>query len=361
MIDLSRVSIDDEERKAVLRVLDSGWFINGKETELFEEHFAAFVNTKYAIACSNGMAAIFISLIALDIGPGDEVIVPSHTAFPSILPVLNAGAKPVFVDIDEKTYTLNSVQIKKSITRKTKAVIAVHLYGHPADIHSISGLCKDNRIFLIEDACQAHGAKYKGRFVGSFGDVGCFSFYPSKNMTSCGDGGIITTNNKDIYEKAKMLLNLGCKDRYNHVLKGYNFRISEFSSAIANEQLKKLPLFNQRRKKIANKYFKLLSGNVVILPVEKDWAEHVYHLYVIRSKKRDALKKYLETSGIKTEIHYPIPCHKQKAVNRKNVGKLPVTEKIVREILSLPMHPQLKDDEIEFIAEKIRDFERKPS
>tara|TARA_B100000959_G_C14989293_1_gene627025 strand:- start:654 stop:1739 length:1086 start_codon:yes stop_codon:yes gene_type:complete len=360
MIDLSRVSIDDNERKAVLRVLDSGWFINGKETELFEQHFAAFVNTKYAIACSNGMAAIFISLIGLDIGHGDEVIVPSHTAFPTVLPVLNVNAKPVFADINEKTYTLDPEQVKKTITEKTKAVIAVHLYGHPADIDSISHLCKDNGISLIEDACQAHGAKYKGDFVGSFGDVGCFSFYPSKNMTSCGDGGIITTNNKNLYEKAKMLLNLGCKDRYNHEIQGYNFRISEFSCAIANEQLKKLPAFNQRRKEIADKYSKLLSGSEVILPGEKDWAQHVYHLYVIRSKKRGALKKYLEASGIKAEIHYPIPCHKQKAVIQKDAEQLPVTEKIIHEILSLPMHPQLKNDELEFIAEKVTDFEKLP-
>lgn len=358
MIDLSSVSIDDKERKAVLRVLDSGWFINGKETELFEQHFAEFVNTKHAIACSNGMAAIFISLIALDIGPGDEVIVPSHTAFPSVLPILNAGAEPVFVDIDEETYTLSPDLIEKNITAKTKAIIAVHLYGHPADINNISGLCKDHGIYLIEDACQAHGAKYKGYPVGSFGDVGCFSLYPSKNITACGDGGIITSNNEDLCKKAKMLCNLGCKDRYNHVLQGYNFRISEIASAIANEQLIKLPAFNQRRKEIADKYSRLLSDSEMTLPVKKDWAQHAYHLYVIRSKKRDALKKYLEAAGIKTEIHYPIPCHKQKAINQKNEQTLPVTEKIVDEILSLPMHPKLKDDEIEFIAEKIMDFEK---
>jgi len=360
MIDISRVSIDDNERKAVLRVLDSGWFINGRETESFEQHFAAFVNTKYAIACSNGMAAIFISLIGLDIGHEDEVIVPSHTAFPTVLPVLNVNAKPVFADIDEKTYTLGPDQVKKSITKKTKAVIAVHLYGHPADMDSISNLCKDNGIFLIEDACQAHGAKYKGRFVGSFGDVGCFSFYPSKNMTSCGDGGIITTNNKELYEKAKMLLNLGCKDRYNHEIQGYNFRISEFSCAIANEQLKKLLLFNEKRRKIASKYVELLSDTGITLPVEEKWAHHVYHLFVIRTGRRDALKNYLEEFGIKSEIHYPVPCHKQKAIAQKNTENLRVTEIIVPEILSLPMHPQLNDNEIEFIAEKITDFEKLP-
>ena len=218
MIKLSEASFDEEEKKAVLRVLDSGWYIHGKEIEAFEKEFAEFTGTKYAVACSNGTTAIHLVLQSLGIGKGDEVLVPSHTAFPTIEPILNLGATPVFVEIDEKTFTMDPKDAEKKISQKTKAIMPVHLYGHPAQLDAFSELCKKHHLLLIEDCCQAHGALYKRKHVGSIGDAGCFSFYPSKNMTVFGDGGMVITNNKTAYESMKLLRNHGMEDRYNHIV-----------------------------------------------------------------------------------------------------------------------------------------------
>ncbi len=346
---------DEKEREAVLRVLDSGWFIGGKETEAFENEFKDYIGVKYAVACSNGTAAILLALEALGIKENDEVIVPSHTVFPTIEPILNIKAKPVFVDVNEETYTLNIEEAKKKMNEKTKAVIAVHLYGHPAELDSLKEICKEKNIYLIEDCAQSVGAEYKSMKVGSIGDIGCFSFYPSKNMTVCGDGGMVVTNNPEIREKIFMLKNHGMKTRYENVLLGFNFRISEMACALGREQLRKLDGFNEKRRKIAEWYGKYMPENL-ILPCEKEYAKHVYHLYVIRSKERDKLKEFLEKNNIKSEIHYPIPGHLQPVMPENFKITLPVTEKIVKEILSLPIHVKLSEEDVKFVCGKIREF-----
>src|SRR3989338_11120389 len=356
MIKLSEASFDEEEKKAVLRVLDSGWYIHGKEIEAFEKEFAEFTGTKYAVACSNGTTAIHLVLQSLGIGKGDEVLVPSHTAFPTIEPILNLGAIPVFVEIDEKTFTMDPKDAEKKISQKTKAIMPVHLYGHPAQLDAFSELCKKHHLLLIEDCCQAHGALYKRKHVGSIGDAGCFSFYPSKNMTVFGDGGMVITNNKTAYESMKLLRNHGMEDRYNHIVLGNNFRVSEIACALGRVQLKRLPSFVQRRRKIAHMYNSLLESTSLILPKEMQGVKHSYHLYVIRHTKRNALKSYLEKHGVHSEIHYHVPGHLQKAVPLSYRTSLPVTEKIVQEILSLPMHPKLKEEQVAFIGNTIKRF-----
>ena len=356
MIKLSEPFFDEEEKKAALRVLDSGWYIHGKELEAFEKEFAEFAGTQRALACSNGTTAIHLALQALGIKKDDEVLVPSHTAFPTIEPILNLGAKPVFVDIDEKHYTLDVRDAAKKITKNTRAILPVHLYGHPAQMDALSTLCKNYGLFLVEDACQAHGALYKNRHVGSIGNIGCFSFYPSKNMTVFGDGGMIVTNDKLLYERIKLLRNHGSEDRYHHILLGNNFRVSEIACALGRVQLKRLPYFVQRRRKIAHMYNSLLESTSLILPKEMQGVKHSYHLYVIRHTKRNALKSYLEKHGVHSEIHYPVPGHLQKAVPLSYRTSLPVTEKIVQEILSLPMHPKLKEEQVAFIGNTIKRF-----
>lgn len=346
---------DEKEREAVLRVLNSGWYIGGKETEAFENEFKDYIGVNYAVACSNGTAAVLLALESLGIKEGDEIIVPSHTAFPTIEPILNIKAKPIFVDIDEETYTLKVDEVKKKINDKTKAVIAVHLYGHPAELDSLKEICKEKNIYLIEDCAQAVGAEYKGKKVGSIGDIGCFSFYPSKNMTVCGDGGMVVTNDESVKDKVIMLKNHGMKTRYENVLLGFNFRISEIACALGREQLRKLDGFNEKRRKIAKWYEQYLPKDL-ILSCEKEYAKHVYHLYVIRSKERDKLKEFLEKNNIKSEIHYPIPSHLQPVMPENFKTSLPATEKIVKEILSLPIHAKLSEEDVKFVCEKIREF-----
>jgi len=357
MIKISEVYMDDEIKKAVMEVLDSGWFIHGKKIDKFENKFAEFVGTKYAIGVSNGTTAIQSVLEAICLKEGNEVLVPSHTAFPTIEPILQLKAKPVFVDIDKDTYTVDIKDLKNKITNKTKAIMPVHLYGHPADLDPIIELCEEKGIYLIEDCCQAHGAKYKNKRVGSYGIGGCFSFYPSKNLTVCGDGGMVTTNNKEIDEKIRMIRFHGSNQRFKHEILGHNYRLSEISAAIGIKQLEHLPKFTERRREIANTYIKNLSHLDIELPLEKEWAEHVYHLFVIRTNKRDELQKHLNSKEIMTGVHYPIPSHQQPIV-MDNIT-LPTTEKYVEEILSLPMHPLLSDEDVECVTNHIIGFFKK--
>ena len=352
MILVSAPWIGEEEKAAAQRVLESGWFIHGKELEGFENEFAAYVGTNFGVGCSNGTTAIELALQGLGIGPGDQVIVPSHTAFPTVEPIYNLGAIPVFVDITEATYTLDPQELEQKYTEKVKAAIGVHLYGHPFEVKPVWEFCNEKGIFMIEDACQAHGAEFHGRKVGGFGEVACFSFYPSKNMTTGGDGGMVVTNNAALAENIRMLRNHGQRTRYDSAMVGTNYRLSELHAAIGREQLKKLEVFLQRRREIAKIYQEELPAGV-ILPVEKEWARHVYHLFVVRSERRDFLKAELAKREIASEIHYPIPVHKLEAV--RSDASLPVTERVVKEILSVPMHPRLTDDDVMTVARAIRD------
>lgn len=359
-IPLSKVYIDDDIKKTTLESLLSGWYILGEKVKEFEQKFANFCGVKYAVCTSSGTAAIFLSLLGLDIGPKDEVIVPSFSFIATVSPVLHVRAKPIFVDINLRTYTLDPAEVKRKISRRTKAIIPVHLYGHPADMTPITDIAEENDLFVLEDACQAHGAEYKTRKVGGIGHVACFSFYPSKNMTVCGDGGIVTTNNKEIAEKIKMLRDHGRREKYVHEMIGYNLRFNEIQAAIGIKQLEKLPAWNASRRKIAQVYNRALSG-LVITPIEEYWAKHVYHMYVIRTEKRNNLREFLNRNGVSTGIHYPIPIHKQPAIS-SILGQrtsLPNSELAANTVLSLPMYPGLATNKVEYICSKIREFSKK--
>lgn len=360
-IKMAEMYVDDEIKQSVLDVLESGHYIKGENNKYFEKEFADFCETKYAITTSSGTAAIFLSLYALGISKGDEVIVPSHTFIATVNPVLHLGAKPIFVDINIETYTMNPEEVEQKVSSMTKAIIPVHLYGHPTDMAAIMDIAGDHDLRVIEDACQAHGAIYNGKKVGSIGDIGCFSFFPSKNMTVAGDGGMVTTNDDDLAERIGMLRDQGRREKYTHELLGFNFRLSEIHAAVGRQQLKHLPKWIELRREIANYYDELLEEiDQIIIPSEKEWAKHVYHLYVIRTKHRNMLKGNLEKHGITAGVHYPLPVHRQPCVSEHidPIVDLIETDKVVDEVLSIPMHPQLKKKEIEYTAGKIKDFFR---
>jgi len=355
-VKLSEVPITEEVKQAVLSVLESGWFTLGERLREFEKNFAAFIGTKHAVGVSSGTAAIHAVLLALGVKQGDEVLVPSHTAFPTVEPIIMCGATPVFVDIDPSTFTMDPSDAKKKITSKTRVLIPVHLYGHPCKLDEFSELCSSKGIALVEDSCQAHGAMFKGRRTGSFGIAGCFSFYPSKNLTVAGEGGMITTDDSKLDERLRMLRHHGMSNRYTHELVGHNFRLSEIHAAIGNCLLQHLPKFNKLRVSWANMYRELLGNLPLQLPSEASWAHHVWHLYVIRSRKRDALMNHLKQKGIASEVHYRIPCHLQPALSWMPRVRLQATEEAVKEILSLPMHPLLDEGQVNYVADSIRDF-----
>jgi len=330
----------------------------GEEVEKFEEEFSKYIGVKYGIGVNSGSDALFLALKALGISEGDEVITVSHTFISTVDAIVRNGAKPVFVDIDPDTYCIDVTKIEERITDKTRAILPVHIYGHPADMELIIKIARKYNLFIIEDACQSHGAEYKGKKVGSIGDLGCFSFYPVKNLGGYGDGGMITTNNKTLANRLKMARNYGQSQKYYHNFIGVNSRLDEIQAAILRVKLKHLDKWNERRRELAQLYNKLLKDTDVILPVEKEYAKHVYHLYVIRHKERDKLQKFLMKNGIQTQIHYPIPVHRQKAYNNflDESIKLPVTEKICSEVLSLPIHPWLDFKKIEKINSFIKSY-----
>jgi len=358
-IPLVKVYMDDEIKKAVLEVLDSGWYILHEKVREFERKFAEFCGVKNAVCVSSGTAAIFLSLLALDIKQGDEVIIPSFSFISTATSIIEVGAKPVFVDVEPKTYTVDPEEIREAVTKRTKAIMPVHLYGHPANMDEILEIAEENDIYVIEDACQAHGAEYKGRRIGGIGHVACFSFYPSKNMTVCGDGGAVVTNDEEIADIVRKLRDHGRRDKYVFELKGYNLRFNEIQAAIGIKQLEKLPGWNEARRNIARMYNQALE-DLVITPVEEPWAKHVYHLYVIRTEKRDELREYLSRQGVSTLVHYPVPIHKQLAIT--NIfGAQPAlknTEKLAGEVLSIPMYPALTKYEVKYVSDKITEFSK---
>jgi len=346
--------ISGEITQAIQRVLKRGWFILGEEVERFEEEFSGYIGSKYGIGMNSGSDALFLVLKALGIGEGDEVITVSHTFISTADAIVRNGAKPVFVDIEPDTYCMDVSGMEARITDKTRAILPVHLYGHPADMEPIIELAGRYGLRVVEDACQAHGAEYKGRKVGSMGDAGCFSFYPIKNLGAYGDGGIVVTDSEELTAKLKMLRNYGQPVKYLHDFVGINSRLDEIQAAILRVKLKHLDEWNERRRGVARLYDELSRNSPVTTPVERKYAKHVYHLYVVRHQNRDSLHQDLLGNGIQTQIHYPIPVHKQKAYLGLAGGvDLPVTEKVCGEILSLPMHPYLREDEVMAIAECI--------
>lgn len=357
--------IKKELHKEVKRVLSGGNFILGKEVETFEREFATYIGARYAVGVNSGTDALFLSLLSLDIGKDDEVIVPALTYVATAFAVSFTGAKPVFVDIDETTYNINPDKIEEKITPNTKAIIPVHLYGQPADMQPIIEIAKKHSLKVIEDACQAHGAEYifkkddntkATKKAGSIGDIGCFSFYPTKNLGCYGDGGMIVTNDKELYDKLLMLRNYGQKTKYEHIIKGHNSRLDTLQAAILSIKLKKLDKWNELRRKNARIYDRLLRKTKgITLPQELNNSKHVFYVYPIRIENRDKVYDSLREKGIGTIIHYPIPLHLQEAYQELGYkeGDFPIAEKIAKEIISLPMYPQLKKKQIRLVVEKL--------
>lgn len=341
---------------AITKVLESGWYILGKESQKFEEKFARYIGSSYCIGVANGLEAIQISLIALGIEPGDEVITVSNSAVATALAISNIGASAVFVDID-KYYHMDIEKLKQAITPRTKAIIPVHLFGQLANIEEIVTIAKNHDLKVIEDACQAHGASLNRKKAGSFGNAGCFSFYPTKNLGTYGDGGAITTNSKKLYEKCKMLRNYGQTTRYKHEVKGINSRLDEVHSAILTEKLKTLDKLIKKRNDVAKIYLsELQKVNEVVLPMTRNANLHTYHLFVIQAKNRDSLRNYLKEHDIEAQIHYPIPIHKQQCYPEYNSISLPITEYAAENVLSLPIHPFLSEASVKKVSEIIKDF-----
>lgn len=337
------------------KVLDSGWYILGKEVESFEEEFSAFVGTSYAVGVASGTDALYIALKALDIGPGDEVITVSHTAVATIAAIVQTGATPVLIDICEESYTMDPSQLPAAITPRTKAIIPVHLYGQAADMDPILAIAENRGISVIEDCAQAHGAVYKGKKVGAMGLMGAFSFYPTKNLGAIGDGGIIVTLDENVARKISLLRQYGWQERYISTVSGTNSRLDEIQAAILRIKLKYLDAWNKKRRALAELY----EHNLLHIkkPVELAERTHVYHLYVVSTPQRKELIEYLKGRGIGTSIHYPFPVHLQGVYNRLiRCGKLPVTEKVCAQIISLPMYPELTAREIREISNSINKF-----
>lgn len=348
--------LEKEIQVAINECLNSGWYILGENVKKFEESFASYIGAKYCIGVGNGLEALQISLMAAGIGPGDEVITVSNTAAATVLAITNVGATPVFVDIDDY-YLIDVEKIEAKITPKTKAIIPVHIFGQMAKIDTLVEISKKHNLILVEDSCQAHGAEFKGQKAGSFGDFGCFSFYPTKNLGAYGDGGAIVTNSKEFYEKCQMLRSYGEKKKYYHEIKGINSRLDELQAAILQVKLKHLPSFLDMRNKAAATYMGELAGvEEVTLPVIKQDFRHVFHLFVIRAKNRDKLLAYLNDKGIMCLIHYPLPLHQQKCFEEFNDVRLENTEKLAQEIISLPLHPLITEEEIKEVVEHIKNF-----
>lgn len=345
---------------AIQKVLDTSHYVLGEDVGIFEQKFADFCDAKYCVAVASGTDALLISLKALGIKEGDEVITVPNSFFATALAVSMLGAKPVFVDINPQTYTIDVSKIEEKITPRTKAIIPVHLFGQPADMDPIKKIADKHNLRILEDACQAHGARYKGRRVGTFGDIAAFSFFPGKNLGAYGDGGGIVTNNKDLAEKAYLYHVYGGKDKYNYSMLGFNSRLDTLQAAVLMVKLKYLDEWTEKRRQNAGLYDTLLSGMAVTTPVVLDAVEPAFHLYVIRTDKdkRDGLAKYLNDNGIATGVHYPIPIHLQTAYKALGYtkGDFPHTERSSEEILSLPMCPELQEGEIRYIVDTIKEF-----
>lgn len=349
MINIAKPLIGQEEQDAVKRVLESGIIACGPVTAEFEKNFASYVGTKHAISTTSGTTALHLALLSIGIKPGDEVIVPSFTFIATANPVLFCNAKPVFCDIDSKTFNIDVDKIESLISEKTKAIIPVHLYGHPADMKPITEIAEKHNFAVIGDACQSHGAKYDGKMIGSFSDMECFSFYPTKNMTTS-EGGMITTNNDEIAELAFSIRNHGreqTKWGYEHGRVGYNYRMTDITAAIGIEQLKKLPSFISKRRENAKYFDENLKG--VETPFVIENAEHAYHQYTIKCKNRDSLIENLKRNEIGFGIYYPKPLHQYNHLSQFGHSDLMVSEQIANEVLSIPVHPALSSDDLEKI------------
>jgi dTDP-4-amino-4,6-dideoxygalactose transaminase len=344
----------DDINQEVLKVLESTQFINGPNVKKLEEEVKDLFDAKHAFSCASGTDALQMSIDALNIRPGDEVITTAFTFISTVWAVSYAGATPVFVDIDPKTFNIDLNQVERAITNKTKAVIPVHLFGQPINMKKLIALCKSKNIKIVEDCAQSFGAKIQAKYTGTFGDFGCYSFFPSKNLGAYGDGGLITTNNDDLAKKISMLRNHGSNIRYYHDIVGYNSRLDEIQAAILRVKLRHIDTFNNDRKRVASTYSKFFQNTEIICPYADGIGDHVYHQYTILVKDREKIQKFLYSKKISSAIYYPIPLHKQKVYEKDHGNNLlPTTEYVANNCLSLPICPELKYEDIEKISHEV--------
>ena len=346
---------------AIARTLDNCSFCLGPDVAQFEKDFAMFCGAQHALGFNSGTSALHVAMRLLNVGPGDEVITTPYTFIATSWAISYCGAKPVYVDIDEATFNLDPKRIERAITPRTKAVLPVHLYGQPFDVDAIAAICKKHKLPFVEDAAQAHGAKYRGNSIGTFGAVSCFSFYPAKNLGACGEGGALVTNDAALAARAKSLREHGSTVRYHHDEVGYNYRLEGIQGAVLGVKLKHLGQWTRERQRVAARYAELLADTPLQLPAVTPGNESAWHLYTVRSSRRDELKKHLDAHGIGNAVHYPMPLHLQKAYAHlgHQPGDFPVAEKASREVLSLPMFPELTDAQIRRVADVVKDFFRK--
>lgn len=351
-------SIRTDLDAAIARVLESGKYVLGEEVAAFEQEFAAFCGTRFAIGVGSGTTALQIALMACEIGQGDEVITASHTSVATVAAIELTGARPVLVDIDLTRYTISPVRVSEAFTPNTKAIIPVHLYGCPADLAPLQGIARRNHLFLIEDCAQAHGALYKGRHVGSLGNLGAFSFYPTKNLGAQGDGGMVVTNDPNLAGRVRLLRQYGWEERYISKIKGLNSRLDELQAGILRVKLKHLVDWNARRRTLADLYSRCLAELDLALPLQPEDSVHVFHQYVIRHERREELKAYLKERGVQTLIHYPVPIHLQPAYRELGLhpGELASSELASRQVLSLPLYPEMAEESVKRVCEEIKGY-----
>lgn len=354
-------TIANEIDEAIRRVVVNTDFILGKDVELFEQEFAHLCEAGYAIGVDSGTSGLELALRAYGIGEGDEVISVSHTFIATAAAVSYTGAKPVLVDVDRDTYNIDAKRIEVAITKRTKAIVPVHLYGQAADLDPVLEIARRHNLIVIEDACQAHGARYKGKEVGALGNAGCFSFYPGKNLGGYGDAGMVVTNSREVADRVRLLRNYGQPEKYKHAIMGYNRRLDTLQAAVLRVKLRHLEGWNTSRRRAASLYDELLKDdNGVRTPYVAEESSHVYHLYVIQHPQRDLLASFLREQGIQTGLHYPTPVHLQPCYENLAVpiGALPVTEALASRVLSLPMYAEITDEQIEYVCDKIKSFGR---
>ena len=354
-------SLRPELDAVIARTLDNCSFCLGPDTAQFEKDFAKYCGAQFCSGFNSGTSALHVALMLLNVGRGDEVITTPTTFVATSWAISYVGAKPVYVDVDDATFNLDPRLIEKAITPRTKAIMPVHLYGHPFDVDPILEICRKHKLPLVEDSAQAHGAKYKGKTIGTFGDISCFSFYPGKNLGACGEGGALVTNHAAFDKRARSLREHGSSVRYYHEEVGFNYRMEGIQGAVLGVKLKHLEKWTQRRRAIAHLYHKLLADTPLQLPREAAFAESVYHLYVVRHPRRDDLKKHLEVNGVGCALHYPLPLHLQKCYANLGYkeGAFPIAEKAARECLSLPVYPELTDAQVQRVTDVIKDFFKK--
>jgi len=353
--------IRQEIDAVIARTLDNCSFCLGPDVAQFEKDFARFCGAEHCVAFNSGTSALHVAMLLLNVGRGDEVITTPSSFVATSWAISYVGAKPVYVDVDDATFNLDPALVERAITPRTRALLPVHLYGHPADLDPLLAIARKHKLPLVEDAAQAHAAKYKGKMVGTFGEIACFSFYPGKNLGAYGEGGALLTNNAAYAARARALREHGSTQRYYHDEVGFNYRMEGIQGAVLGVKLKFLNDWTRERRRVAHRYHELLAGTPLQLPREAGCAESAYHLYVVRHPRRDELKQYLETNGVGCALHYPLPLHLQKCYAHlgHQPGSFPVAEKIARECLSLPIYPELTDAQIQRVVEVIRDFFKK--